>query len=166
MADADTTNYIVSYTSTGTLRWDYSFGMRVFDSHGSYALSDDGATIYCSGLNGLTAINTSDGSLKWENNVGTTKGGCVVANGDVVIGLFNTGDATTVAVADNGTTGTVVWTVGLGAADDSWSFPSLLPNGDVVVAGQHGQVMRIDVIPEPGMFAILSLALLALIRRT
>ena len=111
---------------------------------------------------------SSNGFLKWENNVGTTKGGCVVANGDVVIGLFsllNTNVATTVAVADNGTTGTVVWTVGLGAADDSHSFPSLLPNGDVVVAGQHGQVMRIDVIPEPGMFAILSLALLALIRR-
>ncbi len=160
------TNFVVSYTSTGTYRWDYNFGTRVFDSHASFALSQDGATLYCPGMNGLTAINTTDGTLKWASNVGTTKGGCVVANGDVIIGVFNTGaGAEAVAVDDTTTTGTVAWTVALDGAGDAWSFPAILPNGDVMVASQNGPIMRIDVIPEPAMFALLALALTITLRR-
>jgi len=154
--DGPASYYMVSYTSAGAYRWNYAYGAKEFDSHASFALSQDGATIYSSGLNGLTAVNTTDGTLKWTTNVGTTKGGCVVANGDIIIGVYNTGSgAETVAVKDDTTAGTVSWSLALDGSGDTWSYPTLLDDGSVVVASQNGPIMRIKVAsgsaraPEP-----------------
>jgi outer membrane protein assembly factor BamB len=159
---------LVSLQADGTTRWIYDFGVNGAWDGGGYALSADGSTIYCgvgADLGGIVAVNTADGTEKWRASVGNTKGGCVVAAGDMVIGVFNdSGNAAAVGIRDDNTAGTTVWTVPLNIANDSWSWPTILENGDVIVEAENGVIARLT-IPEPGMLGALMIGLLLFFRR-
>jgi outer membrane protein assembly factor BamB len=159
---------LVSMQSDGTIRWVYDFGVNDAWQGGGYALNPEGRTIYCTvgnDLGGVIAINTLDGTEKWRATVGNTKGGPVVAAGNMIISVFNdNGNAAAIGIRDDGTAGTTVWNVPLNIANDSWSWPTILENGDMIVEAENGVIARLT-IPEPGMLGALILGLLLLFRR-
>jgi outer membrane protein assembly factor BamB len=153
---------LVSLKFNGTTNWIYDLGMNNAWYHGGYALSPDGATVYCSRRSGggatgigLTAINTATGTKKWDATCGDTGGGCALGAGNIIIGVFQT--ATGVAakgIKDNGATGDVLWSVQLWNNGDLWTWPTLLPNGDAIVmtsgqgSGYQAVIARI-MLPTP-----------------
>jgi len=151
---------IVSFAPDGTTNWVYDMGMNDAMSHGGYSLSPAGDTIYCSRRSGagqagigITAVNTADGTEKWSVNCGDTKGSCVVAApGDIIVGAFE--DSAGVAakgIRDYGSYGRVIWSVPFDNAGGSHSWPGLLPNGDIIVAGDNGVIGRIGVSNYPAI---------------
>ncbi len=131
----------------GSTNWIYSFGGDVWGNRGAFALSPDNATLYCCNpVTGITALNTADGTLKWDANCGEGRGGCVVAApGNIIISVFSVGGtATAKGIQDNGTSTTTLWAIPL-SPDASWleasgSTPTLLNNGDVVVETAGGMI--------------------------
>ena len=151
---------VISFAPDGTTNWVYDFGMNEALSHGGYALSPDGATLYCSrrsaqGANGigLTAIETATGLMKWQVTCGDTRGGCVVtAPGDIVVGAFETsGGVAAKGIKDEGSYGRILWSVPFDDAGGSHTWPTVLPNGDVIVAGDAGVIARIGVTNYPAI---------------
>jgi len=132
---------LISFKPDGSTNWVYSFGMDQAWFHGGYALSPDGSTIYCSRRSGggatgigITAINTASGTKKWDANCGDTGGGCVVGAGGIILGVFQTATGPAAkGIKDNGTSGDVLWSIQLWNNGDLWTWPTLLPNGDVIV---------------------------------
>ena len=163
----------MKFTPGGSNAWRMSFGTNVW-GHGGYALSPDGSRLYCSvdlpPATGLVAVNTADGAVLWSSPCGGTGGGCVVgAPSNIVVGVFAIGGGVTAARAlrDNGADATILWTVPLSPTipgDDgrraTWSWPTILANGDVIVESSYGVIARITV-PEPG--ALLGLLLLGMV---
>jgi outer membrane protein assembly factor BamB len=168
---------LVKFAPDGSNLWRMSFGTNVW-SHGGYALSPDGARIYCSvdlpPSTGLVAVDTASGAVLWSSACGGTGGGCVVgAPGDVIIGVFDIGGgvAAARAVRDEGSSATILWTIPLSPTipggdgrRSSWSWPTLLENGDVIVESSYGVIARITV-PEPTFIIGVSLMGLCGLRR-
>jgi outer membrane protein assembly factor BamB len=159
---------VVSLSPTGAVNWTYTFTGHPMD-HGGLALCEAQMTLYVSSDNGITALNTSDGTEKWTSTgVNAIKGGIAVGAGNMIMAVARQGasapEATVVGVKDNGTSGDLVWQVPLDAGQDSWSGPVILENGDVVVCTDGGEIARVTV-PEPGVLGALVLGLLLLIRR-
>jgi len=169
---------LVGFAPNGSDLWRMSFGTNVW-SHGGYALSPDGSRLYCSvalpPATGMVAVNTADGVVLWSSPCGGTGGGCVVgAPSNIIVGVFDIGGGVTAARAlrDNGADATILWTVQLSptiTGDDgrraSWSWPTILANGDVIVESSYGVIARITV-PEPGALLGLLLTGMACLRRT
>ena len=168
---------LVQFSPSGNTNWVYTFAGDVW-SHGGYALSPDNEMIYCSHDSsttniGLTAVNTANGTKKWDCATGGTGGGCVVgAPGNVIIGVFDIGNgvAAARAILDEGANGTILWTIPLsGTSADTdgrrvtWSWPTIISNGDVIVETSEGVIARITV-PEPGILTGI-LGLLLLVRK-
>lgn len=152
-------DYLISLKSNGQTNWYFDLGMHNAWFHGGYALSPDGSTIYCSRRSGggatgigITAVNTANGTKKWDINCGDTLGGCVVGSGNIIVGVFHHGTgAAAKGIRDDGTNAVVVWSIPLDTQDNSWSWPALLANGDVVVQTEHGTIARItgQLTPAP-----------------
>jgi len=131
---------LISLQPNGTTNWIYDLGMNAAWSHGGYALSPDGATIYCSRRSGgggtgigLTAITTATGTKKWDSACGDTGGGCVFGAGNIILGVFETATGRAVkAIKDNGASGDVLWSTQIASSGNMWTWPTLLPNGDVI----------------------------------
>jgi outer membrane protein assembly factor BamB len=168
---------LVKFAPDGSNLWRMSFDTNVW-GHGGYALSPDGARIYCSvdlpPSTGLVAVDTASGAVLWSSACGGTGGGCVVgAPGDVIIGVFDIGGgvAAARAVRDEGSSATILWTIPLSPTipggdgrRSSWSWPTLLENGDVIVESSYGVIARITV-PEPTFIIGVSLMGLCGLRR-
>jgi len=158
---------IVSLTPAGAENWMYTFTGHVMN-HGGLALSEDQATLYISHDTGFTALNTADGTLKWNTGagvVGVMEGGCAVGAGNMIMSVaVQSGTSTAVGVKDNGASGDLVWQVPLDTTQSSKSGPVLLANGDVIVTTAGGEIARVTV-PEPAFFGLLAIGLLMLIRR-
>ncbi|MCX7847238.1 MAG: PQQ-binding-like beta-propeller repeat protein [bacterium] len=148
---SDENDFLISLKPNGQTNWYFNLGMHNAWFHGGYALSPDGSTIYCSRRSGggatgigLTAINTATGTKKWDLACGDTFGGCVVGAGNIIVGVFQHGSgAAAKGIRDDGATGTVIWTIPLDPQDNSWSWPAILSNGDVVVQTEYGTIARI-----------------------
>jgi len=142
---------VVKFLPDGSTNWIYTFSGDVWGNRGAFALSPDNATLYCCNPStGITALNTSDGTLKWDANCGVGRGGCVVgAPGDIIISVFGVGgDAMARGIRDNGSGSSVLWSVPLspqaGWLEASGSTPTLLNNGDVVVETADGVIARLN----------------------
>ena len=138
---------VVQFSPDGSTNWIYTFSGDVWSQRGSFALSPDNATLYCCNPStGITALNTADGSFKWDANCGVGRGGCVVgAPGNIIISVFGGGGtATAKGILDNGTSASTLWSVPLspqaGWLEASGSTPTLLNNGDVIVETADGMI--------------------------
>ena len=138
---------VVKFSPDGSTNWIYTFSGDIWSQRGSFALSPDNATLYCCNPStGITALNTADGTLKWDANCGVGRGGCAVAApGNIIISVFGVGGtATAKGIQDNGTSATTLWAIPL-SPDVSWleasgSTPTLLNNGDVIVETADGMI--------------------------
>ena len=145
---------VVKFSPTLAQLWIYTFASdNVWGNRGAFALSPDQKTLYCANAGasgtGVTALNTADGTKKWDAGCGPTSGGIVVgAPSNIVIGVFTVGGtAMAKGLRDNGASVSTLWTVPL-APDTGWmgassSNPLLLPDGDVVVETAYGLIARI-----------------------
>jgi len=138
---------VVKFLPDGSTNWIYSFSGDVWGNRGSFALSPDNSTLYCCNpITGITALNTADGSLKWDANCGVGRGGCVVAApGNIIISVFGVGSvATAKGIQDEGSAASTLWSVPLspqaGWLEASGSTPTLLNNGDVIVETADGMI--------------------------
>ena len=138
---------VVKFSPSGSTLWTYTFSGDVWGQRGAFALSPDNATLYCcSAATGITALNSADGTKKWDANCGESYGGCVVgAPSNIVISVFGVGGvATARGVRDNGASATVLWSIPLspytGWLNASGSSPALLNNGDVIVETAGGVI--------------------------
>ncbi|MCX7004598.1 MAG: PQQ-binding-like beta-propeller repeat protein [bacterium] len=146
---------LISFKPNGTTNWIFDLGMHDAWHHGGYALSPDGATIYCSRRSGggatgigLTAVNTATGIKKWDAACGDTGGGCVVGAGNLILGVFQTATGRAVkAIQDNGASGDVLWSTQIASTGDTWTWPTLLPNGDVIAMTEY--VIAHITLPTP-----------------
>jgi outer membrane protein assembly factor BamB len=108
-----------SFTSEGEMRWSIT---EVGAFYAAPALSSDEATIYFlnTNENKIWAVNTEDGSLKWEESVGAGSGSTgsslsIDADGTV----YYTSNTHVVAVIDNESTGVVKWATEVSGAANS-----------------------------------------------
>jgi hypothetical protein len=103
---------LISFKPNGTTNWIFDLGMHNAWFHGGYALSPDGTVVYCSRRSG---------------------GGGVVGAGNLILGVFQTATGRAVkAIKDNGASGDVLWSTQIAASGATWTWPTLLPNGDVI----------------------------------
>lgn len=151
VADPD---IVVKFSPAGTALWTYTFSENVWEQRGGLALNPDQATLYVAhnGTSpGITALNTTSGTLKWHNGAGNIRGTCVVGVSNIVMGVFEgAGKAVVKAIADNGGSGVVLWEVDVSpiSLGDHWlggsgGNPCILTNGDLVVASAYGIVSRL-----------------------
>ncbi len=149
---------VVKFSPTLSQLWRYTFASdNVWGNRGTFALSPDQKTVYCANAGasgtGVTALNTANGTKKWDAGCGPTSGGIVVgAPSNIVIGVFTvSGTATAKGLRDNGASVSTLWAVPL-APNTGWmgassSNPLLLPDGDVVVETAYGMIARIEYSP-------------------
>jgi len=100
---------VVKFSPTLSQLWRYTFASdNVWGNRGTFALSPDQKTVYCANAGasgtGVTALNTANGTKKWDAGCGPTSGGIVVgAPSNIVIGVFTvSGTATAKGLRDNG----------------------------------------------------------------
>ncbi|WP_170283941.1 outer membrane protein assembly factor BamB family protein [Flagellimonas olearia] len=137
---------IFSWTAGGTERWKF----KEVTGTGYYAspvLSADGSTLYALKTNGLLyAINTADGTAKWNEGMTLTAdatGSSLSLDSDGT--LYYTTAEEVVAVTDNGTGGTVKWSSAAEGANSSGVVIGL--DGRLYVGSSTG-LMALD--PENG----------------
>jgi len=174
LTDAAQNDILVSFAADGNTNWVFDLGADAFSGAGGggYALSPDGATVYCTCNGGLFAINTSDGSQKWTVNPGSSGSGCVYLNGGIIVGTYAGENNNVVAagVRDDGASGTILWSIPFAIKNLEWlgpqcrTYPTPLPNGDVIVEATDGTIACISV-PEPALLGVIVLAGLGFIRR-
>jgi outer membrane protein assembly factor BamB len=102
-------------------------------------LSPDGSTIYF-GANGggIYALNTADGSKRWEFNVyGSIYASSVLDSR----GVLYTGTTIEQLYAQQSTTGETLWSIDV--KNPIWSAPSIRPDGTLVIADRSGLVQVI-----------------------
>ncbi|MCX7004617.1 MAG: PQQ-binding-like beta-propeller repeat protein, partial [bacterium] len=149
---------VVKFSPTLSQIWIYTFASdSVWGGRGAFALSPDQKTLYCANAGasgtGVTALNTADGTKKWDAGCGPTSGGIVVgAPSNIIVGVFTaSGIATAKGLRDNGASVSTLWAVPLapntGWMGSSGSNPLLLPDGDVVVETAYGLIARIAYSP-------------------
>ena len=93
-------------------------------------------------------------------------------NGGIIVGIY--ADETNVVLAagvrDDGTSGTIIWSVPFATQSADWigvqcrTYPTPLPNGDIIVVATDGSIACIS-LPEPAVFSVAILGMLMLIRR-
>ena len=114
---------------TGVLRWNYSVWATIV----SITMSGDG-TLFVSDGQSVTAINSSNRSIRWRTMVSCTQNILLDSAGSV----YACGP--TVAKLDQAT-GTPAWLFSGFAV----SFPAILaPNGDVVYSSQQGMLVAVN----------------------
>jgi len=149
---------VVKFSPTLSQIWIYTFASDlVWGGRGAFALSPDQKTLYCANAGasgtGVTALNTADGTKKWDAGCGPTSGGIVVgAPSNIIVGVFTaSGIATAKGLRDNGASVSTLWAVPLapntGWMGSSGSNPLLLPDGDVIVETAYGLIARIAYSP-------------------
>jgi len=158
VAVASDPDIVVKFSPTLSQIWIYTFASdNVWGGRGAFALGPDQKTLYCANAGaagtGVTALNTANGTKKWDAGCGPTSGGIVVgAPSNIVIGVFSVGGiATAKGLRDNGASVSTLWSVPL-VPDTGWmgassGNPMLLPDGDVVVETAHGMLARIAYSP-------------------
>ena len=134
-----------SWSPDGTKRWEIT---GVGASYAAPVISADESTVYF--LNTSTgeiwAVNTSDGSLKWDAPVGPgsgTHGSSLSMDSDGTI-YYTTNDYVA-AIIDNGGTGSVKWSTEVAGAAQSGVV--IGPEGDLYT-GSTGGLISLD--PEDG----------------
>jgi outer membrane protein assembly factor BamB len=103
----------------------------------SAALSADASTLYF-GANkgGIYALNTRDGSLKWQFNiVGSIYGSPALD----AVGTLYTGSTVGHVFSLSTTDGEPFTDLGVGAP--VWSAPSVRPDGSVVIGDRNGRIV-------------------------
>lgn len=133
-----------SWDSDGDLRWEINGDNSMYSAP---AISADENTVYYldTGAGQVRAINTEDGSEKWEAPVGPgggRHGSSVSIDADGTI--YYTNESYIVALNDEGASGSVKWEI---EADAAQSGVVIGPGGDLYV-GTPGGLMALD--PEDG----------------
>jgi len=142
---------VVKFGPSGTALWTYAFAGDVWEARGGLALNPDQTTLYVAhnGTSpGITALNTANGTLKWQNGAGNIRGTCVVGADAIVMGVFEGGgNAVAKGIKDNGGSGVVLWEQDVaplgGWMGGSGGNPCILTNGDLVVATAYGTAARL-----------------------
>lgn len=132
---------VYSWSPTGEMRWSIT-GQGAF--YAAPVLSADEAIVYFLNTNSgeIWAVNTEDGSTKWEAPIGIgsgTHGPSLSMDADGTI--YFTNKTHVVAVTDNGATGSVKWQTELN--DPSNSGVVIGPNGDLYT-GSIGGLIALD----------------------
>lgn len=127
---------IFSWSPTGEKRWEI-VGVGAF--YASPALSKDGNTVYYLNTdNGeIWAVNTVDGTLKWDSPVGTGTGGpgpSVSIDGDGTI--YFTTNTHVAAVTDDGASGSLKWSIEVAGAANSGVV--IGPEGNLYTGSVNG----------------------------
>lgn len=112
------TSGLYSFSPDGTKRWEV---LDLGSTYSTPALSADGSTAYFFDTsNGLVyAINTADGTFKWNEAVSTSSGYGTSISIDSDGTLYLTTDTEVVAVNDNATSGAIKWATEISQANSS-----------------------------------------------
>lgn len=129
---------VYSWSPTGEKRWEIT-GVGAFYS--APVISADEATVYFLNTNDgqIWAVNTADGSQKWDAPVGLgsgTHGSSLALDADGTI--YYTTNEYIAAVTDNGATGEVKWSADVKGAAQSGVV--IGPNGDLYAGTTTGLV--------------------------
>lgn len=129
---------LYSWNSAGEKRWEIT-GVGAFYS--APVISADESTVYFLNTNDgqIWAVNTTDGTLKWDAPVGPgsgTHGSSLSLDADGTI--YYTTNEYVAAVTDNGTTGEVKWSADIKDAAQSGVVTG--PNGNLYVGSANGLV--------------------------
>ena len=125
-----------SFNSEGEMRWSIT---EVGAFYAAPALGSDESTIYFlnTSENKIWAVNTDDGSLKWEESVGEgsgSTGSSLSIDSDGTI--YYTSNSHVVAVTDNETSGEVKWATEISGAANSGVV--IGPEGDLYTGATSG----------------------------
>ncbi|MBV9170377.1 MAG: PQQ-like beta-propeller repeat protein [Chloroflexi bacterium] len=122
---------------SGQQKWLYEAERELAGIWTTAALSGDASTVYF-GANkgGIYALNTRDGSLKWQFNiVGSVYGSPALDAAGTLYTGSTVGHVFSLSTAD----GERITDLDLGAP--VWSAPSIRPDGSVVVVDRNGRVV-------------------------
>jgi outer membrane protein assembly factor BamB len=120
----------------GNMKWLFEAERELAGIWTTPALSADGGTIYF-GANkgGVYALNTADGSRRWQFNVyGSVYASSVLDSK----GVLYTGTTIEHVFALDGTTGEQLWD--LDVHNEVWCAPSIRPDGTLIFADRGGLV--------------------------
>ena len=126
-------------TTDGNLKWLFEAQRELAGIWTTPALSADGSTIYFgANAGGIYALNTADGSKKWQFPVYGSIYASSTLDGQ---GSLYTGTTIEHLYAVNGTTGEQVWDFDV--QNQVWCAPSLRSDGTLVIADRSGLVQVI-----------------------
>ncbi len=165
------------YNPGGGLVWQMQFNGGGAWWHGGVAMSPDEQVIYALGrggnpgagaMGGLTAVDANTGAILWTvytqtplalpGEIGDCFGAPAVDGDGNIFGVDHNGTFFGVTPA-----GTVMFGVD-GAHTSSWASPAILSDGTIITTGDEGNIVAWTV-PEPSIFLLAGLGLLALLRR-
>lgn len=130
-----------SWSPTGEKRWEI-LGVGAF--YAAPVLSSDESTVYFLNTNEgkIWAVNTADGTMKWDASVGLPSGihGTSLSMGADGTIYFTT-NTHVAAVTDEGTTGALKWSVQVNDASNSGVV--IGPNGELYT-GSEGGLLSLD----------------------
>jgi outer membrane protein assembly factor BamB len=118
----------------GSMKWLYEAERELAGIWTTPALSADGSTIYF-GANkgGVYAVNTADGSKRWQFSVyGSIYASSILDSR----GVLYTGTTIEHLYANNAATGEMLWD--LDAHNEVWCAPSIRPDGTLIFADRGG----------------------------
>jgi hypothetical protein len=119
------TGKIYSVKADGTINWVYSPAVSAVTYLG---IKSDGSVIYACASNQLYAL-TPAGLLKWSLTVGTNSGYPTIGEDGTI---YFTSGVSVYAVTDNGSLGTLKWTINSGALSGSLTKALAIGSNDVI----------------------------------
>ncbi|MCS7213950.1 MAG: PQQ-binding-like beta-propeller repeat protein [Candidatus Calescibacterium sp.] len=122
--------YAVNITD-GSIAWVSSALPRPLRT--SPFVSPNGATVYVVGVSRVYAFDANTGTQKWQLNIN-----CSIETSPAVTpdgAIYVKGDDTLYRIQDNGSSGSVVWSIAIGKGE---STPAVGTDGNIYVGGAHG----------------------------
>ncbi len=144
--------WVIKLKANGSVKWQKTYGGKLFDSVGAIALTKDGDAIIAGDS---TSFDTSagnawvlrldkDGNIKWQRTYGGKYGDyaravAVADNGDIIVAgytlSFGAGNAD-VWVLRLDENGNIKWQKTYGGRDDEYATAiAITPEGDIIVVG-------------------------------